>query len=155
MSSLTAVAASSSSIPAPILPGSPNGTEVGSKVLDSNNVDSANLWASENNDNPTAGIRLAAALPSSWLAAATAAKGATDDADNAAYTAVTTPLAELEIPLPPPTDPEGFDPWSISVRGASASASTAKAEAGEYAGESDTPVSEARASGGRRLRSRW
>ena len=148
------MAASSSSIPAPILPGSPNGTEAGSKLLDSNNVDNANLWASENNDSPTAGIRLAAALPSSWLAAATAAKGATDDADNAAYTAVTTPLAELEIPLPP-TDPAGFDSWSISVRDASAGASTAKAEAGEHADKSDTPVSETRASGGRRLRSRW
>jgi hypothetical protein len=159
-SSPTAVTAPSSSIPAPILPGWPNGTEAGSKVVeDSNVVDHVNIWASEDNDIPATGI---------WLAAtAAAAEDATDDAD-AAYTSATEPVANLEdTPTDPgfdppspsnledtPTDP-GFDPpspseLSTSSSDASADAAVSAAEAGEL----DSAVSEVPASGERRLRSR-
>jgi len=167
-SSPTAVTAPSSSIPAPILPGWPNGTEAGSKVVeDSNVVDHVNIWASEDNDTPATGI---------WLAAtAAAAEDATDDAD-AVYTSATEPAANLEdTPTDPgfdppspsnledtPTDP-GFDPpspsnledtptdpLSTSSSDASADAAVAAAEAGEL----DSAISEVPASGERRLRSR-
>ena len=128
-SSLTVVTPSSSSIP-----GSPNGTEAGFKVLDSNNVVDHTIWASENNDSPAAtGI---------WLAAV---EDAEDDA-GAAYTSVTKPLPG---PEDTPTD-AGFGPRSTSGSDTSADTGVAAAEAGEL----DTAVSEALASGGRRLRSR-
>ena len=150
-SSPTAVTAPSSSIPAPILPGWPNGTEAGSKVVeDSNVVDHVNIWASEDNDTPATGI---------WLAAtAAAAEDATDDAD-AAYTSATEPAANLEdTPTDPGFDPPSpsnledtpTDPLSTSSSDASADAAVAAAEAGEL----DSAISEVPASGERRLRSR-
>ena len=150
-SSPTAVTAPSSSIPAPILPGWPNGTEAGSKVVeDSNVVDHVNIWASEDNDTPATGI---------WLAAtAAAAEDATDDAD-AVYTSATEPAANLEdTPTDPGFDPPSpsnledtpTDPLSTSSSDASADAAVAAAEAGEL----DSAISEVPASGERRLRSR-